>query len=84
MSIKLAVIYFQSWLLFYRYLKLEKEVGMNFKPSLVTDDWQLHVWKTVAKWFLQRIEFFAFSDIESRPRVLVSFTVLVVVFDAFL
>ena len=57
-----------------RYGKLEKEVGLTFKPSVVGSDRQLNSWKTVAKWFLERLKFFLFSDLETIPRVLVGAT----------
>ena len=37
-------------------------------------DRQLNAWKTVAKWFLERLKFFLFSDLETIPRVLVGAT----------
>ena len=56
----------------FRYTELEKEVAVTFKPGLVGSDWQLNTWRTVAKWFLQRLEFFIFVDYDAIPRVMVS------------
>ena len=56
----------------FRYTKLEKQVAVTFKPGLAGSDWQLDTWRTVAKWFLQRLEFFIFVDYDAIPRAMVS------------
>ena len=58
-------------MIFCRYTKLEKEMAVTFKPGLVGSDWQLSTWKMVAKWFLQRLEFFVFVDYDTIPRAMV-------------